>query len=130
MKKAVVSILLLCYLAFTSGVVISQHFCMNKLDATSLFAEKKDDCGRCGMDVADSNGCCKDEVKLVKLDEEQKISPAYTVSSPEPLTLVAELSPFIYASLYHAAELAFTDGYPPPLLKGQDTYLLNSVFRI
>ena len=132
MKKFFVYILLTCYFAFTSGVVISQHFCMNTLASSGIFAEKEDTCGRCGMHIDDTNGCCKDEVKLVKLDDEQKTSTAYYSISPSVNELFTDLSAYLYAGLINEGrqhQRSHND-YPPPLLKGQDTYLINGVFRI
>ena len=49
MKKIVVPILLLCYLALTTGVIVNLHYCMNRLASTELFASESKQCGKCGM---------------------------------------------------------------------------------
>jgi len=44
MKKAAVSILLISYLAVSSGIVVNFHYCMNKLSSTELFAAEGKKC--------------------------------------------------------------------------------------
>ena len=43
------------------------HYCMNEFVGWSLFHDKDDKCGKCGMEEKDKEGCCKDEHKHFKL---------------------------------------------------------------
>ena len=72
MKKLAASILLLIYFTVTTGFVVSVHYCMNKLDSIQLGDNSSEECGKCGMHVEDSGGCCKDDVKLVKMQADSK----------------------------------------------------------
>ena len=73
MKKVFSFIIALIYLAVSSGIVVEIHHCMGTVAGASLGAAVTNNtCGKCGMDKG-SNKCCKDEVKLVKLQDAQKL---------------------------------------------------------
>jgi len=130
MKKLVTSIALACYLTVSCGVVISFHYCMNRLASTQLFATEKKVCGKCGMHTKKSNRCCHDEVKVVKLIQDQNtFSPdSYSIPSIEAVGYVP--SEFITAAFYNFNEQRHFHNHSPPLLSAQDTYLQINVFRI
>jgi hypothetical protein len=50
---------------------------MGKMTSWSLTANSSDKCGKCGMQKsAKKDGhCCKDEVKVIKNDSDQKLNP-------------------------------------------------------
>jgi hypothetical protein len=130
MKKLVTSIALLCYLAVSCGVVINYHYCMNRLASTQFFASEKKFCDKCGMHTKKSGGCCHDEVKVVKLVQDQNtFSPdSYSIPSLDAAVIVP--SQFIAASFYNIDEQKHFHNHSPPLLSAQDTYLQINVFRI
>ena len=130
MKKIVVSIVLVCYLAVSSGVIINFHYCMNRLASTELFASESKQCGKCGMHTDKSHGCCRDEVKIVKMDDDQKLTVALSYVLPSLDALVYELSDYIVSSFYNVPVTRHYQNHFPPLLSEQDTYLQNGVFRI
>src|SRR5687768_15316056 len=86
MKKFLIAILAFLYLSTSVGATVHMHYCMDKLVAWGLGKEKnkKQSCSYCGMSKStcnkhcgkESKGCCKDEQKQVKLDNDQKISEA------------------------------------------------------
>ena len=130
MKKIVVPILLLCYLAVSTGVIVNFHYCMNRLASTELYAGESKQCGKCGMHKNASNGCCQDEVKIVKMDDDQKITSSLSFNLPPGEALVCQVSDFTIASFYNVPETRHYRDHSPPLISEQDTYLQNSVFRI
>ena len=130
MKKVVVPILLICYLAVSTGVVVNLHYCMNKLASTEIFGSESKQCGKCGMHTDDSNGCCHDEIKIVKMDDDQKLTASISFNLPAIDALVHQVSDFIAASFYNAPEARHYQNHSPPLIAVQDIYLQNSVFRI
>lgn len=130
MKKIIASISVLCYFVVTCGVVFNYHYCMKRLASTHLFGTKSKVCGRCGMDTHESNGCCHDEVKVVKLQQDQNRIPVISYDIPAPDAVVIFPSDFIVASFYNAGEQRHFHNHSPPILSGQDTYLRNNVFRI
>ena len=90
MNKLIASISLVFYFAATCGVVINSHYCMNRLVSVHLFEKSADVCGRCGMDTYELNGCCHDEVKVIKLEEDQNKIPiaSYDILSVEAMVSV------------------------------------------
>lgn len=68
MKKFIVAIVTILYVASTSGATIHFHYCMGKLINAGLTNESNSKCSKCGMNKKKStNACCKDEHKFVKL---------------------------------------------------------------
>ncbi len=130
MKKVIASISFLCYFIVTSGFVISSHYCMNQLASVHLFETSPDVCGRCGMETHESNGCCRDEVKVVKLEQDQNklIITNFELPILEPIQTVP--SPFLNSSFCNTDETRHFHNHSPPLLSEQDIYLQINVFRI
>lgn len=134
MKKLFTISLAFLYLLISSGLLVEIHHCMGRIaDATlHLVAHepRTGECGKCGMPKSDeSEHCCKDEIKLVKLDSDQKpASLAYQIGAP-----VAILEPMGWPQLYtpilelREMELPKANAPPPDLPSRQ---VLYCVFRI
>lgn len=132
MKKFIVAILAILYLGTSTGATIHMHYCMGKLADWGLGHNKSKTCGECGMDKSDEkdNGCCKDEHKFVKNDNDQKIAEAgfqmmQLVSTAMPLS-------FFEVPVKHISSI--TEGNPishaPPRSSGIAVYILNRTFLI
>lgn len=68
MKKLIVLILSLVYLSTSSGMVLNVQYCFDKVSSFSLNGfGNEDSC--CGAIVEKSQGCCSDEVKVIKPQE-------------------------------------------------------------
>nr|WP_315032124.1 hypothetical protein [uncultured Chryseobacterium sp.] len=68
MKKILAILFSIFYFGFSSGAAFSVHYCMQEFISVS---QKADDiCGKCS--VKDKKGCCKTEIKVVKVDDSQK----------------------------------------------------------
>ncbi len=130
MKKLVLSIAFIAYLAVTTGVIVNFHYCMHRLDSWELFATETKECSRCGMETHKSNGCCRDEVKIVKMEVDQKVANPVSFEFPSLDILAGISSEFIRAPFVNSTEQRHHQNHSPPLLTEQDTYLLNCVFRI
>ncbi len=130
MKKILLSIVLVCYLAVTCGLVVNHHYCMDRLASTQLFATAEKVCGKCGMHSDESNGCCRDEVKVVKLVQDQNKIPVVTYELPSIDEVVITPSLFIAALFQNVDVERHFHNHSPPLLSAQDTYLQINVFRI
>ena len=74
MKRLLVFILALTYMVASTGTNLHMHFCMGKLaDFTLGSKSQKKTCSKCGMAKKEKpNGCCKDEHKWVKIQDDQK----------------------------------------------------------
>jgi hypothetical protein len=103
---------------------------MNRLASVNLFETSVDICGRCGMDTHESNGCCRDEVKVVKLEQDQNKTTITTFDLPSLEPIVSVPSDFIVTSFYNIDEKRHFHNHSPPLLSAQNTYLQINVFRI
>ncbi len=128
MKKLAAALTLLVYLTVTTGFTVSVHYCMSKQVSLELGYSAKDDCGKCGMKIEKSGGCCKDDVHVVKMQTDH--NAAKTVVPDFSLAL-------LLASFQNCQYVFFPQSQSPnyplahgPPLNGQKTYLLNCVFRL
>jgi len=71
MKKFSIAILAFIYLGVSSGIAMNVHYCMGKISSVDLM-HNSDKCGKCGMKKG-KGGCCKDEFKIVKLNDAHKL---------------------------------------------------------
>ena len=129
LKKALATISTLVYFAVTSGIVINMHYCMDRLNSTELYKTKTETCGKCGMHINESNGCCHDEIKIVKLTNDHNVSQlSHEIKAPEAPALnynnlISDLNIDLFQKINYL-------NHSPPLISQQDTYLQNCVFRI
>jgi hypothetical protein len=129
MKKLLYIITVFLYVTMACGVVINLHYCMGRYQSFDLYTAQKNECGKCGMPMDKSHGCCKDEVKIVKLQDDQNTSTvSYTIKNVEAPTIIP--SDFIEASAITPDKLQKQEDHSPPELSNQDIYLNNCVFRI
>lgn len=82
------------------------------------------------MHTKKSNGCCNDEVKVVKLDQDQNTFSAVSLSIPSLDIISVAPSQFIVADVFNFYGQPHFHNHSPPLLSEQDTYLQINVFRI
>ena len=128
MKKIMVSILAVFYLASSVGATVHLHYCMDKIIGWSLLNSGGDKCNKCGMQK--DGGCCKDENKFVKNSIDQKV--AESAIQLIQTAAVAMPAAFIYTSEHYFSSLIqeFPISNAPPRSNGIGIYILNSVFRI
>jgi len=129
MKKFTASILLVIYFVVSTGFTVNLHYCMNKFHSWELGASEKDSCEKCGMTTKKSNGCCHDEVKVMKLQQDQvsAATAVYLFSAPAiPVSFVSEFLLLVTK----AVSIQEDRIHGPPLINKQDTYLNNCVFRL
>ena len=131
MRKITVIAIALIYFAVSSGIIVNLHYCMDRFASADFsLSALKNKCESCGMHKTASQGCCHDEVKLVKLqDDQQNTIQASTVFST-PLLPATIPSVFIVTSFCNGDETRHRLDHLPPLLSGQDIHLQNCVFRI
>lgn len=131
MKKLSVILVATLYFAVSSGMIVNMHYCMNRFTSAdfSLSADKNQ-CGQCGMNKATSQGCCHDEVKLIKLQDDQNRSSLLSFDFASlPLPAIVP-SRFLVTSFINGDETIHHPVYSPPLISQQDAHLQNGVFRI
>lgn len=109
--------------------MVSMHYCMNKVDSVELGATETEMCNKCGMHTEDSDGCCRNEVKVVKLQQDQvQAKLLFPVFTQTPVEL--PLSQHLVTPFYNFTEQYKSFPLRPPLISEQETYLTNCVFRI
>ena len=130
MKKLTVSIFAVFYLAISSGFTVHIHYCMNKVAGWNLFHSDKGKCGTCGMHKDDSKGCCKDEQKVVKFTNDQKLTDN-SFTQIQQLSL-AIITPVITDHDYLTTQSELTELFnlPPPYLRSVPVFVRNCNFRI
>ncbi len=129
MKRVATSILLVIYFVVSSGFAVNLHYCMDKFHSWELGTDENEKCDQCGMMTEKSSGCCRDEVKLVKIQQDvfQSKSTIYSFALPflishYPINLLLSSQKLILPKEYF--------NHTHPLLSKQYTYLSNCVFRI
>lgn len=110
--------------------MVNFHYCMNKLASTQLFAAASGICGKCGMDTETSRGCCRDEMKVFKLEEDQQIAAFIQFSFHAPVIQTPLISDYYQSFVADELTEGHFHNHSPPLISEQDTYLQNGVFRI
>lgn len=130
MKKIVVAISLMLYLGVSTGIVVNFHYCMDRLASTQIFGHEAKVCGQCGMHMDEAMGCCRDEVKVVKMDDDQRVTFADMLVIQAPAILPIDYSNYFYEFLPESIHKGSLKNHSPPLLSEQDTYLQNRVFRL
>ena len=103
---------------------------MDRLASTEVFGGENKVCGNCGMHSDESNGCCRDEMKVIKLEQDQQTSQAIDFNL-NSIAISQDISgSYILLPYENADHSRHHHNHSPPLLSKQDTYLQNSVFRI
>lgn len=129
MKRIWVTILLLAYFTVSSGFVVNLHYCMGDLAGMEIGHPEKKDCGKCGMPLKKKAGCCDDEVKVLKVEQDQSAATFavfhFGVAQDLPVPAFFPFEASEQAAFFQAAP-----AHAPPLIGEQDTYLYNRVFRI
>lgn len=129
MKKYLVAILAIVYLAASSEATINFHYCMDKLISLDLSHKKEGRCGSCGMEKAGHKGCCHDEQMQVKIEKDQKASE----SSFQFLTIFSHTFPATNTGIlfvYPSTVLDELIPHDPPRLGALPLFVLNCNFRI
>jgi len=128
MKKLFASFTVVVYFAFACGVVVNFHYCMDRYDSYSLYKAKSDWCPKCHMHTG-TRGCCHDEVKIVKLqDDHQTSSASFSFKNIQPAIIVP--SEFLSVVLLNEGISLHKTDHSPPLVAQPDIYIQNRVFRI
>lgn len=128
MKKLAAAILLLVYFTVSTGFVVSVHYCMNKLASVELGYTGESECGKCGMNIVKSDGCCKDDVNVVKLKADHQLAK---LEIPDfSLAMIVSPVPGFPLLDFSARDASFFAQAHGPPLPPQDLYLLHRVFRI
>lgn len=125
LKKFLVTILALIYLATTTGATLHMHYCMGKIFSVDMV--KKDGCSKCGMKT--NGGCCKDEFKVIKVNDNHQLATNQINFAPVFAALNNNYNITEPVSFDTDASLT-THNNSPPNSSGTSLCILNCVFRI
>lgn len=122
-------ILLFIYGSVSTGFAVSTHYCMNKQQWVQIGAVKKEVCDKCGMKKEASHGCCRDEIKVVKLQQDTQLAKLLLPSLA--LSLLVIFTPHhLISPFYNFAQRDVAVAFQPPPLLFSDRTIANCVFRI
>jgi hypothetical protein len=128
MKRLLASILLVVYFTVSTGFVVSIHYCMDKLQSVQIGVTDSDECGKCGMKIEKNDGCCKEDVKLIKIKGDQPVAKMPVADFP--LILPHTTPNTFLLSLFHNFSPSDHPIAHSPPLNEPDIYLQNRVFRL
>jgi hypothetical protein len=132
LKKVLFFILSIIYFTTSTGADIHFHYCMGNLADWSIWIRKEEkECGKCGMiKEKSSNGCCTDEHKWIKIQDEQKNA---TGSYLFNLMAIAEpIAPCLISSVIDIPQIneILPGSHAPPIVGKIALYKINSIFLI
>lgn len=132
MRKLLILIVAFLYLASASGATVHLHYCMGQLVEAGLWHGKQKTCKKCGMEkkAQKAKGCCKDEQKWVKLDEDQKLNKLQLQWLHVVANAAATPVPFFVMAAPAAALQALPQSHAPPNASLQRLHLRHCVFLI
>lgn len=102
---------------------------MGKVDGVQLGAAKEETCSKCGMHTEKSGGCCRDEIKVVKLQQDLQPVKAMLPSFTQQPATTDVLSFFTIPFLNFNQSSDLFDAGPPGSEK-KDLCVMHCVFRI
>lgn len=130
MKKVIITILALTYMATSIGATVQLHYCMDHLIGWGFTNKIPAKCGKCGMSKQNHKGCCHDEQKVIKIATDQKISEAsFSFSGIKFLQPLNDFPSINILSLPGGAQFNYNN-HSPPRWHNVDTNIFICVFRI
>ena len=131
MKRFLVIILSILYMASAMGATVEIHYCMGKNMGANFVHKTDDKCRKCGMHKSKTNGCCKDEQKTFKTSDHQQVNVSFDFAHAAAIVLPS----IVYQSypFYASQQLCWTSvrpHAPPDLFLGCPLYLQVRNIRI
>lgn len=128
-KKVLLTITAIIYMAVSTGIAMEVHYCMGKLAGVEYFGDEKERCGKCGMKEIGKNGCCHDEHKFVKLEDSHKQAFNAIDFKHIDFAILNPVPVFNWKEVVVCTK-SQTINYSPPILNKPDACILNCVFCI
>ncbi|MFI5186875.1 MAG: hypothetical protein ACHQF0_09135 [Chitinophagales bacterium] len=133
MKKIIVAVLAILYLTTSMGFTLHIHYCMGKFIDWDLRHNSSSICNNCRMKKADKpggNGCCHDEFKHVKNNQDQRLSENFVQLNPtqNEITQVV-LADYAISLPFLLSQENFKVNAPPRSCNSS-IHIINCVFRI
>jgi len=110
MKRSILTLLIITYIAISSGVPLNIHYCMGKLMEVGLWQDDthSSSCADTSSDKSEkcSTACCSDEQQFLKMDIEQNNVPAQEI----------DYNPIILALLFDEIDSSFHEKTRKPIV--------------
>jgi hypothetical protein len=132
MKRFFAFILFLIYSVTSIGATVQLHYCMGKLSGWSITLAESNlkECSKCGMEKAHSDkGCCHDENKLLKIQDDQKANYVSLDILKLSVSAAVSVDQSVACLLPQKKQLP-SKSNAPPLIGDLDLCIRNCVFRI
>lgn len=132
MKRFLVTILSVLYMASALSLSVHVHYCMGKIAGISFIHNDEGRCGKCGMEKAKRDkGCCKDEHKTFKTNDHQIVKASFDFSHVQIEPALTPVYSYYSAPVYTACinEIARTNA-PPGLWRTCPIFIQVQNFRI
>jgi hypothetical protein len=129
LKRLFVIPLLFVYLTAVSGVLIQLHYCGQELESWTLYSDGEGCEGdACGDETMGEDGCCKDEVVVAKvMDDQNTVTQQFLKFIDIPADLPEYHNECIECiGQYNAGTLQYSPNAPPGLWQNIPLYKLNS----
>ncbi|MEP7080676.1 MAG: hypothetical protein ABI784_08100 [Ginsengibacter sp.] len=127
MKKIIFLILTLAYITSTSGATIYLHECMGKVIDWNI-RETGDKCANCGMHKNKAGDCCKEIVKVYKLQT------AHSIPLSDFHIFLTAVTPLTYfhqpTNIITTAGVSQTYYVSPPPKAAVSLFIYNCTFLI
>jgi hypothetical protein len=109
-----------------NGIVLSIHFCMGDYSGISFEKIDSPTCGKCGM--KDREGCCHDEVQVIKFDSPVTQSASFIYGLK--VDSLFQSNDFSFQGNDYKCLLRSKPSILPLFFNGPPLHLLNCNFRI
>jgi hypothetical protein len=131
MKRFLVTILAVLYMAGAMGATVHIHYCMGEPVGASLIHDDEHLCGKCGMKTAtQKKGCCKDEQKTFKAADHQLAKASFDFSHQPALVPTPPVCNGYAATVFTVVSRNIAISHSPPFVRKCPIYLLGQNFRI
>ena len=99
----------MAYLFSTAGATVYVHHCMGNVVDWDFKKNDLERCSTCSMDKSATNDCCKDEMKVLKIDQANK----HPETSANKLSFKEVILPITYFILQQQEFTLIRKEFPP-----------------
>lgn len=132
MKKFLVTILTILYVAASVNAGVTLHYCCDRLSSVSVdFGQSVGKLAVCKMQHGyKRKNCCKDEFKQLKVSRAQNVSSSVTLPAVHFVAISPASFPEIRTPDFPSVIRGNFSAHSPPLLSEIPAYLLHCTFLI
>lgn len=131
MRKTGLIILTFLYLAFTAGISVQRHYCMNRMAALRFTTQPEERCGFCGMEKTErDNSCCHDEQSVYKITDDQQPGFPTLFTLNEYQVLIPEQNFTVSGNISAVSAPLPAYSHGPPGISSVPLFIRFGIFRI